>query len=81
MVSSLPVDSIPSVIEKRSNPRLRKTLIARARHFLEKTYFSKLQSEVWRNLGRGKLGEFGFTQWNVMYLNHINIKNIISHFD
>jgi hypothetical protein len=57
MVSSLSLNPVPSVIEKRANPRLRKSFILRAKHYLEKSFFTKVQTEVWKNLGGGRLGE------------------------
>lgn len=57
MISSLPVNPVPSVIEKRANPRVRKTFILRAKNYLEKSFFTKVQNEVWKNLGGGRLGK------------------------
>jgi hypothetical protein len=73
LITPLPFDSSPSALERRSNSRFNKTLITRAKQYLEKTQLAKLQGEVWKTLGKTRVGAGSFI---TLLKHYIEVKSI-----
>jgi len=57
MAAKFPNDSGTTVMERRTQPIYVNQFLSRAKRYLEKTFFTKMQNKVWSNLSQARLGK------------------------
>jgi hypothetical protein len=56
MASNLPIELPEKLVQRRSSEQFINMMIARAKTFLEQSFFSRLQDSVWNHPGGTDLG-------------------------
>jgi hypothetical protein len=56
MASNLPIELPEKLVQRRSSEQFINMMIARAKTFLEQSFFNRLQESVWNHPGGTDLG-------------------------